>query len=96
MGEKVDTPFLVFLDCSEEVMLQRLTKRSETSGRSDDNIESIKKRFHTYENETRPVINYFDEKKKCLHMNAEGDVKLIFEILKAKFFEKGIKAPEKA
>lgn len=96
MGEKVETPFLVFLDCPEEVMLERLTKRSETSGRSDDNIESIKKRFHTYENETRPVINYFDEQKKCVHMNAVGDVKVIFEILKAKFFDRGIKAPEKA
>jgi UMP-CMP kinase len=26
-------------------MLKRLLKRSETSGRDDDNIESIKKRF---------------------------------------------------
>jgi len=34
-------------------MLQRLLKRGETSGRSDDNIESIKKRFKTYNDETR-------------------------------------------
>ena len=56
MGEKVETPFLIFLDCSEEVMLQRLLKRGETSLRSDDNVESIKKRFVTYNQETRPVI----------------------------------------
>jgi UMP-CMP kinase len=48
MGEKVDTPFILHLVCSEEVMLERLLKRGETSGRSDDNIESIKKRFRTY------------------------------------------------
>jgi UMP-CMP kinase len=28
-------------------MLKRLLKRGETSGRDDDNIESIKKRFRT-------------------------------------------------
>ena len=37
----------------------RILKRSETSGRSDDNIEAIKKRFVTYSNETMPVIDEF-------------------------------------
>eukprot|EP00966_Prymnesium_polylepis_P215878 4998072-Prymnesium_polylepis.1 len=33
---------------------QRPTRRAgKTSGRTDDNIESIKKRFHTYVNETQ-------------------------------------------
>lgn len=36
---------VLFLQCTEEVMLQRLLRRGETSGRTDDNIESIKKRF---------------------------------------------------
>jgi len=30
-------------------MLKRLLKRGETSGRDDDNIESIKKRFGPFE-----------------------------------------------
>ncbi len=37
--------FVLFLQCSEEVMLSRLLERGKTSGRTDDNIESIKKRF---------------------------------------------------
>lgn len=40
--------FVLFLQCSEEVMLERLLERGKTSGRADDNIESIKKRFRTY------------------------------------------------
>ena len=44
-----DVKFLLFLDCPQEVMLERLLERGKTSGRSDDNIESIKKRFITYE-----------------------------------------------
>lgn len=81
MGEKVETPFLIFLDCSEEVMLQRLLKRGETSLRSDDNVESIKKRFVTYNQETMPVIKDFESKDKCIKLNAEGDVDEIFKQL---------------
>lgn len=40
--------FVLFLQCSEEVMLKRLLERGKTSGRADDNIESIKKRFRKY------------------------------------------------
>ena len=52
MGDKVDTPFIVHLKCSEEVMTNRILKRSESSGRSDDNLESIIKRFKVYNEET--------------------------------------------
>ena len=40
--------FTLFFDCNEEVMLQRLLNRGKTSGRADDNEESIKKRFKTF------------------------------------------------
>jgi len=39
-------------------MLNRLLERGKTSGREDDNAESIKKRFRTYKNDTMPVIEY--------------------------------------
>ena len=44
MGDFVSVEFVLFFDCPEAVMESRLLKRGETSGRSDDNIESIKKR----------------------------------------------------
>ncbi len=34
--------FVLFLQCTEEVMLSRLLERGKTSGRADDNIESIR------------------------------------------------------
>ena len=36
---------VLFLTTDEETMLNRLLERGKTSGRDDDNIESIKKRF---------------------------------------------------
>ena len=48
MGEKVYTPFIIFLDGSEETMLSRIKKRATTSGRSDDDPEVFRKRMLTY------------------------------------------------
>ncbi|KAL6931864.1 probable Uridylate kinase [Hanseniaspora guilliermondii] len=53
----------LFFDCTREVMLERLLKRSKTSGREDDNIESIKKRFDTFVNTSMPVIEYLDTER---------------------------------
>ncbi len=36
---------VLFFTTTEEEMLKRLLERSKTSGREDDNVESIKKRF---------------------------------------------------
>jgi adenylate kinase family enzyme len=48
MKDYVDVPCILYFTCSEETLQKRLLKRGETSGRSDDNLESIKKRFNTF------------------------------------------------
>ena len=60
----MESDFLLFFECSEEVMEERLLKRSETSGRADDNIKTIKKRFGTFVEKTLPVIDYYGEHNK--------------------------------
>ncbi|KAE8452217.1 hypothetical protein EG329_001684 [Mollisiaceae sp. DMI_Dod_QoI] len=52
--------FVLFYDCPEEEMQKRLLERGKTSGRTDDNAESIKKRFKTFVETSMPVVNYFD------------------------------------
>lgn len=41
--------FVLFFSTSEEILLQRLLERGKTSGREDDNKESIVKRFRTFQ-----------------------------------------------
>ena len=55
---------MLFFECSKEVMEERLLKRGETSGRSDDNIDTIKKRFETFMNKTLPVVQYYESINK--------------------------------
>lgn len=42
--EQAITTQVLFFDCPPDVMEQRLTERGKTSGRSDDNAETIHKR----------------------------------------------------
>ena len=45
-------------------MVKRLLKRAETSGRADDNEETIRKRLQTFVSATEPVIEYYKQKDK--------------------------------
>ena len=64
MKDTCDVSYLMFLDCSEEEMERRLLERGKTSGRVDDNIDSIRKRFHTYRASTMPIIEKFRAENK--------------------------------
>ena len=74
----VELKFVIFLDVSEEIMTSRLLERSKTSGRSDDNLETIKKRFRTYINETKPIIDIFDTLGKVRKIDSTGTIKDVF------------------
>jgi UMP-CMP kinase len=43
--------------CPFEVLQDRILERSKISGRSDDNLEALKRRFETFDRETVPVID---------------------------------------
>ena len=44
---------------SEDELVRRLLGRAKTSGRLDDNEETIKKRIHTFHEKTEPVLEYY-------------------------------------
>lgn len=70
---------VLFLQCTEEVMLKRLLHRGETSGRTDDNAESIKKRFRTFEETSMPVVEYHREKGTVIDVNAVNPVDEVYQ-----------------
>ncbi|XP_009632756.2 adenylate kinase isoenzyme 1 [Egretta garzetta] len=58
--KKIAPPtLLLYVDAGKETMVKRLLKRGETSGRVDDNEETIKKRLETYYKATEPVIAFY-------------------------------------
>lgn len=53
---------LLYVDAGADTMTKRLLKRGETSGRVDDNEETIKKRLETYYQATEPVITHYKDR----------------------------------
>jgi adenylate kinase family enzyme len=77
MKQDVKVPVLIFFDCSEEAMINRIKLRGASGDRKDDNEETIKVRLETYRNETEPVLKLFDQSIIC-KINAEGDPEEIY------------------
>lgn len=76
---------MVALVVDDNELLSRLLNRGKTSGRPDDqNEELISKRIQEYNNKTKPVADYYQEKGKFTAINGIGEIEAIFaEISKA-------------
>jgi len=74
---------LLFFECPDDVLVGRLLKRSQTSGRDDDNIEAIRKRLVTYQNETLPVIDHYRNLGKVHEIDCSHDINAVTEKVKA-------------
>ena len=70
---------LLDLDVEKDELIDRLLKRGQTSGRSDDNMETIQKRLKVYELQTAPVSDFYKNLNKYAAVNGMGSVDEIFE-----------------
>ena len=52
------------LDVPNEMLIERLVNRGKTSGRADDNEETIRKRLDVYNNQTAPLIEWYEKEGK--------------------------------
>jgi len=82
--------FTLFFDCPESVMLERLLNRGKTSGRADDNEESIKKRFKTFVDTSMPVVDYFDKQGRVVKVSAVPPPDEVYENVKKRFAAEGV------
>jgi len=73
---------VLFFDCPEEEMEKRLLKRGETSGRSDDNADTIRKRFKTFIEQSLPVKTYYEEQSLACVISAVPPPEEVFEEVK--------------
>lgn len=69
-------------------MEKRLISRGQTSGRADDNIETIKKRFRTFLDNSLPVIAYYEKKGKTVKVSSEPPVDEVYATVRKHFLPK--------
>ena len=83
VGDDAEVVGVLFYDTDEATMEARLLERGKTSGRVDDNIESIRKRFRTYHASTMPIIQYYDERGLTHQINAGKPVAEVAAVTKS-------------
>lgn len=66
-------------------MEKRLLKRGESSGRIDDNVESIRKRFKIFTETSFPVIQHYEKLGKVYKISAIDSVDNVYKNVKAVF-----------
>ena len=86
----VISQFTLFFDCPEDVLEKRLLNRGKTSGRSDDNVESIKKRFKTFEETSMPVVDYFKKQGKVEYLPAVESPGEVYRHVEERMEKRGI------
>ena len=59
-GQKID--YIFFLNVNKNTIVQRIEKRKIIEKRSDDDQYTILKRYDTYMETTKPVLNYYSNK----------------------------------
>tara|TARA_A100001035_G_C27539028_1_gene388796 strand:+ start:80 stop:643 length:564 start_codon:yes stop_codon:yes gene_type:complete len=56
---KID--YIFFLNVSKETIIKRIEKRKIIEKRSDDNLDTLLKRYDTYMETTRPVLDFYSK-----------------------------------
>ena len=73
-----EVSIVVGLDVEESELIDRLLKRGQISGRSDDNYETIKSRLDVYNNQTSPLKEFYIKEGKYADIKGMGTVEEIF------------------
>jgi adenylate kinase len=78
-----DVAVMLNIQVNEEELINRLLERGKTSGRSDDNLETITKRIKTYNEQTTPVIDFYKKEGTCVDIQGVGSIDDIFAAISA-------------
>jgi adenylate kinase len=76
--KKTSIGIMISLDVKRQELINRLLKRGKEQGRSDDNLETIENRIKVYDDQTKPVMNYYDKQGKARYVDGMGSIAEIF------------------
>lgn len=73
---------LLALQVNDEELVARLKNRGATSGRADDQNETvIRKRIVVYKDETQPVAGFYHNQNKLVNIPGEGNIEQTYALL---------------
>lgn len=85
LGKQHSLKFVLVLDCPEQVLESRLLERGKSSGRVDDNMDVIRKRFKTFQEESYPIIQQYNQKGMVRTIVADWSVDDVYKEVSSLF-----------
>ena len=71
-NQKID--FIFFLNVNKEIIIKRIEKRKILENRSDDDLSTILKRYDTYMQTTKPVLEFYSKNSNFYEI--DGNMKI--------------------
>ena len=87
-GENYKLITSIILGCDEELLEKRLLQRAQHSGRSDDKVEVIKKRFKVYVEQSQPIEAKLKLMGPFIEVKADGTIDEVFQKISQQLDEK--------
>ncbi|XZE35728.1 nucleoside monophosphate kinase [Pirellulaceae bacterium SH501] len=81
-GPQMELPLMLYFECPLAELKRRILGRAPFSGRSDDNVDSMKLRFETFKAETLPIVNHFKLQGKCIEIDTSLKRQAVYELVK--------------
>lgn len=66
--------YAIVLEAQRDILMERMEKRAAEENRSDDNPEAIAKRLETYERETAPLLDIYENRGQLVCVNGVGEM----------------------
>ena len=73
--QKID--FIFFLNVQKETIIDRIKKRKILEKRADDNLSTILKRYDTYMETTKPVLDFYSKNSNFYEIDGSGKIEEI-------------------
>ena len=80
-NQKIDHIF--FLNVNKDTIVKRIEKRKELENRSDDDTDTILKRYDTYMETTRPVLEFYSKNLNFHEINGTQEIDQITREIEA-------------
>ena len=71
-NQKID--FIFFLNVNKEIIIKRIEKRKILENRSDDDLDTILKRYDTYMQSTKPVLEFYSKNPNFKEIDGTGEI----------------------
>ena len=73
--QKID--FIFFLNVNKDTIVKRIERRKILEKRSDDNLNTILKRYDTYMETTRPVLDFYSSRSYFNEIDGSDEIEVI-------------------